>query len=137
MSDRPTGITILAVLAVIGGILNLAFGGFVALLGPAVGTEMAQQTDATSSYAVGGAIAVLGIGLAILGLLYLITAYGLFTLKGWAWLLAVIVQVLSVIVNGIQVINSQAGSSIVAVLIAGAILFYLFRPHVKAAFGRS
>ena len=137
MSERPIGVTILAVLAVIGGLINLAFGGFMTFMGPALGAEMASQSaDTTASYALGGAMAALGIGLAILGLLYLVTAYGLFTLKSWAWMLAVVVQIVSAVANGVQFINGYAAGSLGAVLIAIAILFYLFRPHVKAAFGR-
>ena len=137
MSQRPTGVTVLAVLAVIGGVLSLAFGAFSTFLGPALGTAMAEQSSDPAMAAVGGAMMAMGIAFMLHGLLQLVTAYGLFTLKGWAWLLAVIMQVYSLILNGLQIVRGQYGGAIIAVLIAGGILYDLFRPHVKAAFGRA
>ena len=137
MSQRPTGITILAVLAVIGGLFSLAVGGFMTFLGPMVGNEMAKQAADASAAVYGGAMMILGIGLLVHGLLQLVAAYGLFTLKGWGWMLAVLVQFLSLILNGLQVFQGQIGGAIAPVIIAAGILYYLFRPHVKAAFGRT
>ena len=137
MSERPTGVTILAVLAVIGGLISLFFGGFTAILGPAVGVEMATQTDDPLAPAVGGLMLAMGIAFVVHGLLQLVTAYGLFTLKGWAWVLAVAMQVLSLVLNGVQVFRGQLGGAVIAILIAGGILYYLFRPHVKRPFGRA
>ena len=136
MSERPTGVTILAVLAVIGGLIALSFGGFMAFLGPAVGVEMTKQTSDASAAAYGGMMAFLGIAFVVQGLIQLVTAYGLFTLKGWAWLLAVVMQVFSLALNGIQLFRGQIGGAVIGVLIAAGILYYLFRPHVKRAFGR-
>ena len=137
MSQRPTGVTILAVLAVIGGLLSLAFGAFSTFLGPALGAAMAEQSSDPAMTAFGGVVVAMGVAFLLHGLLQLVTAYGLFTLKGWAWLLAVIMQVFSVILNGLQIVRGEYGGAIIAVLIAGGILYYLFRPHVKAAFGRA
>ncbi len=137
MSQRPTGVTILAVLAVIGGILSLFFGGFMAFLGPAVGQEMAEQDGEAYGAEFGGLMMAMGIAFVVHGLLQLVTAYGLFTLKAWAWLLAVVMQVLSLVLNGIQLFRGEVGGAVIAVVIAGGILYYLFRPHVKQAFGRA
>ena len=137
MSERPTGVTILAVLAVIGGLMSLFFGGFTALLGPAVGGELAKEAGESYGTEFGGLMMAMGIAFVVLGLLQLFTAYGLFTLKGWAWLLAVVMQVLSLVLNGIQIFRGQVGGAVVAALIAGGLLDYLFRPHVKRAFGRA
>jgi uncharacterized membrane protein (DUF2068 family) len=124
------------VLAVIGGLVAVFFGSFMAFLGPAVGVEMTKQTGDASTAAYGGIMAVLGFAFLIQGLIQLVTAYGLFTLKGWAWLLAVIMQVFSLVLNGVQLFRGEVGSAVIGVLIAGGILYYLFRPHVKRAFGR-
>lgn len=137
MSERPTGVTILAVLAVIGGLIALFFGGFMAFMGPALGVEMTKQTSEAASAAYGALMTGLGVALLVQGLLQLITAYGLFTLKGWAWVLAVILQLFSLAVNGLQLVRGQIGGPVIAMLIAAGILYYLFRPHVKRAFGRA
>jgi len=137
MSERPTGITILAVLAVIGGLFSLVYGGFMTFTGPAMGVEMGKQMgDATAGGAFGGLWTALGIAFLTLALLQFVTAYGLFALKRWAWLLAVAMQAVSVMLNGIQLFRGQVAGSVIAVAIAVGILYYLFRPHVKRAFGR-
>jgi uncharacterized membrane protein (DUF2068 family) len=137
MSQRPTGITILAVLAVIGGLISLFFGGFVAFLGPHVGVEMTEQTGDAAGSAYGGLMTLMGVGFLAHGLLQFVTAYGLFTLKRWAWLLAVIMQLVSLVLDGIQGLRGQVSGSVIAALIAAGILYYLFRPHVKRSFGRA
>ena len=136
MSNRPTGVTILAVLAIIGGLISLALGGFMTFMGPMIGNEMAKQSTDASGTVFGGVMAFVGIVLLVQGLLQLVASYGLFTLKGWAWLLAVLLQILSLVVNGFQIAQGQRGGAIGAAIIAAAILYYLFRPHVKKAFGR-
>lgn len=137
MSERPTGVTILAVLALIGGLLNLFFGGFEALMGPMVGEQMVEQTGDASTAAFGGAMAIMGIGLLIVGVLQLVVAFGLFTLKGWAWMLAVVLQVIAVIINALKLGGENMLPAAIAILISAGILYYLFRPNVKQAFGRS
>jgi len=137
MSNRPTGVTILAILALIGGLISLFLGGFETLLGPQVGEEMSKQTTDTSAAAYGSAITVMGIGLLFHGVLQLITAFGLFALKAWAWLLAVVMQVLSLVLNGMQLAADFNAGVVTGGIVALIILYYLYRPHVKQAFGRA
>lgn len=136
MAERPTGVTILAILALIGGLFSLFFGGFETIFGPMVSQEAVKQTGDESTAAAGGLIAIMGIGFLIHGVIQLIVAFGLFTLKGWAWVLAVIAQVLSLVLNGLNLTGGQMTGPVVGILIAAGILYYLFRPHVKQAFGR-
>lgn len=136
MSKRPTGITILATLVLLGGLMSLFFGGFEAVLGPMVQDEIYKQTSDAAAASTGGAMAIMGVGLFVIGLIQVITALGLFMLKGWAWIVAALMQVLSIIMNGLQAVNMQVPGSIVAVLVSAGILYYLFRPNVKTAFGR-
>lgn len=136
MAERPTGVTILAILALIGGLFSLFFGGFETIFGPMVSQEAVKQTGDESMAAAGGLIAIMGIGFLIHGVIQLIVAIGLFTLKGWAWVLAVIAQVLSLVLNGLNLTGGQMTGPVVGILIAAGILYYLFRPHVKQAFGR-
>ena len=116
MSNRPTGVTILAILALIGGLLNLFFGGVEAVMGP---------------------MAIMGIGLLVVGVLQLVVAFGLFTLKGWAWMLAVVLQAIAIILNVFRMGGENTVPVVIATLVSVGILYYLFRPHVKQAFGRS
>jgi uncharacterized membrane protein (DUF2068 family) len=136
MAERPTGVTVLAVLCVIGGLLALLFGGLFTFMGPAITAEMAA-TDEALGMATGPMVMGLGIFALVMGVLYLITAYGLFALKPWAWMVAVVVQVLTLVSHGFSIFQGQLAGAVVGILIAGGILYYLLRPHVKAAFGRS
>ena len=136
MTQRPTGVTILAVLCVIGGLLALIFGSLFTFMGPAI-PALAAATEEAAAMVSGPMIIGLGVWSLVMGLLYLITAYGLFGLKPWAWMVAVVVQVLALISHLAGLLQGQVAGALVGSLIAGAILYYLLRPHVKAAFGRA
>ena len=105
---RPIGIAILAILVVLfgillvlGGVVILLFSGVVALAGLGV---------------FGLAGAVLGGALLIFGIIWLAVGFGLWNLRSWAWWLAVIVMVLSII-GGI--------SAPATIVIPAIILIYL------------
>lgn len=131
MTDqRPTGITILAVLQFIGGILSL-LGGIGLLFAGATATP-GGGPGATS-----GVATVFGLGLIVSGTIGLIAGYGLFTLKGWGWLLAVIFSILNILSAVWNLIQGNAIlSAIVGLVISGLILYYLYTPTVKRAFGK-
>lgn len=120
---RPTGITILAVLAAIGGVVGL-FGGFTVLF---AGTVL-----------FGGAGALLGIAaLAYAGLL-IAFAYGAWTLKPWAWPLGVAGAAFGIILGVLYIVGgSDFFSQIIGIAVDGAILYYLNQPGIKSIFGRS
>ena len=137
---RPTGITILAILALIGGIfgalagLALLFGG--ALIGGAIG--------GAEGAAFGGLAFILGlITLAGAGL-YLAFAYGSWTAKTYGWALGIIGALWSIVTQAITVLLSGdivgtliSFSTIVSLASPIIILYYLNTPNVKAYFGRA
>jgi uncharacterized membrane protein (DUF2068 family) len=129
-------VTILAVLCVIGGLLALIFGSLFTFMGPTIAAQ-AAAADEAAAMATGPMMMGFGVFGLIMGLLYLITAYGLFGLKPWAWMVAVVVQVLAFVSHLAGFFQGQVAGAVVGLLIAGGILFYLMRPHVKAAFGRA
>jgi hypothetical protein len=122
-ATRPTGITILAVLAGIGGVLGL-FGGFVLLF---AGTVV-----------FGGLGAILGLAaLAYAGLL-IAFAYGAWTLKPWAWPLGVAGAIFGIVISVLYIIGGQSiGSQALGIVVDGAILYYLNQPGIKVLFGRA
>ena len=125
---RPTGITILAILAAIGGVFSILGGLTLIGLGGALATG-----------GLGGMAALVGFLVLILGVLYLVLAYGFWTLKPWAWLLGVGLQGASIVLTIIQLIGGTTNivSAVISIAISAAILYYLYQPHVKAAFGRA
>jgi uncharacterized membrane protein (DUF2068 family) len=127
--QRPTGVTIIAVLAAIGGVFgllaSLALLGFSGAIAAATG--------------LGGFVFVAGLIVLVYSVLSLVLAYGFWTLKPWAWPLGVGVEVLGIVQAVLQFMNDtrQFVSLVVSIAIAGVVLWYLFQPHVKAAFGRT
>src|SRR5262245_21416995 len=93
---------------------------------------------------IGGIVLAVGIG-------YLVVSYGLLKGKGWAWTITVVLSIIAIIVQIISAIttanvllsydinDSCAGiiSHIIGIAINGVIIYYLFRSHVKACFGKS
>ena len=128
--QRPTGITILAILAIIGG----AF----ALLGGIGAIGLGGAAAAGGAGGAGGLVAILGFVLIVVGALELAFGVGAWQLKPWAWTLGIAAQGLSLVLALLNIIGGQGiGSQIVGILISAAILYYLMTPPVKQAFGRA
>lgn len=79
----------------------------------------------------------MGIAFALLGVLCLVLAYGLFALKSWAWPLGIAMVVASVLVALLSVINRGTLAFLVLSLAPAIFLLGgLFLPDVRKAFGR-
>jgi hypothetical protein len=137
-TTRPQGVTILAVLALIGGVFGLIAGLGLMMGGALFGGMMGGAQGA----ALGGMafiFGVAGIGIAIAELAF---AYGAWTLKPWGWALGIIAAIANLL---LIVVTAVIGGDIIASLIASVIsiaiwavvLYYLTTPSVKAAFGRA
>ncbi len=115
--SRPIGVTILVVLTILGGVLLLLLGivvvAFSSLL---VGVGLPLGFGLTGS--------VLGAIILIFGIIWIAVGSGLLNLRPWAWWLAIIVMVLSIV--------GSIGSPITAIL-PGLILLYLIlvRRHFR------
>ena len=183
---RPIGVTIIAILTIIGGII-LTFGGISLLafgtfftsvpIDVFISEQMQRQQEqlqlqqqqhqqqqlqqevrnATELHALaqflgGVGIAIGAIVLAV-GIGYLVVSYGLLKGKGWAWIITVILTIIAIavqIVSGVTASMFNASfiddtnsfatgiiAQIVGIAINGVILYYLYRPNVKAFFGKS
>ena len=132
---RPTGVTILAILAAIGGVL-LVFAGLVATV---FGGAIAGTVGGGAGVAVGGAVVLLGLVALALGILYLAFAYGAWGLKPWAWTLGIASQILSLVLSLLRIVagGSSITSEIISIAIALILLYYLDTPDVRRAFGRN
>jgi hypothetical protein len=80
------------------------------------------------------AMVVAAIGIAI-GIACFLLALGLFRGNGWAWIITVILVIISIIFS-VVAIGSGGFVNIINIIISGIILYYLYRPTVKAYFGR-
>ncbi len=155
-SKRPTGVTIVAILRIIGGIILLAGGIGLVTIAPFVsqlsvgnisggvsnngvqvtpnGTNINLPNN-TPFILFGGLIIAIGSILIILGIASFVVAWGLLKGKGWAWTVTIIITIISLVFNGVSIASGNIGA-IVGMIIDGVIIYYLYRPNVKSYFGR-
>ena len=138
--SRPTGVTIIAVLNIISGIIMLIGGFGLAAISSVLPTMTTIDPNAGGQMALAGLVGGAGIAvggiLIILGIISFIVAWGLLKGKGWAWSLTLILSIISIIIGIVSMAAGNFGS-IINIIIAGIIIYYLYRPHVKAFFGKS
>jgi uncharacterized membrane protein (DUF2068 family) len=122
-------VTIIAILAAIGGVFAI-LGGITLLIG---GSFIGA---ATGSAALGSLASIFGAVLLVSGVLDLIFAWGAWGLQPWAWTLGVVLQAVALVLGLYNLINGNSGA-IVSIAVAAVITYYLFRPEIRAAFGRT
>src|SRR2546429_7857100 len=111
--SRPLGITIIAIIVGIYGILGI-IGGIGLLT---------------------GGVTILGLITLILGVLYLVLAWGLWTLQPWAFWATVVLEVITLINGIIALTQHSVGSGLLNIVLSLIILIYLFADrNVRAAF---
>ena len=107
---RPLGVTIVAILTAIGGLIFLGSGLVLLIVG-------------------------IGVILLALGIAYLVMAYGLWNGRGWAWTITLILSVIGIVV-AIASIAAGNVSAIISIIIHAVVIYYLYRPNVKEFFGK-
>jgi hypothetical protein len=114
--SRPFGVTIIAILAVIGGIGSLLGGLAVIAIIPLLGI-------------------VFGGILIVIGLAYFVVAYGLWKGLKWAWIITLILSAIGIIVGLGSIAVGNIGS-LFHLVVNAIVIYYLYRPNVKAYFGK-
>lgn len=138
--ERPTGVTILAVLYFIGAAF-LGLCGILFIVGGSMLSGLAQSGGPGSAlFAMGGAV-VGGIFL-VLALLDLAIGIGFIKLQNWARVLAIVLIAIGVLFGLLSLAGMLAHFMLFVLVfrliflaIEIWILLYLFKPHVKQAFG--
>lgn len=123
--ERPTGVTVLAILYVLAAVfffLAAAVSGY--LVQVASTTQLGEIPYAELFFAFSE------IFFSITGTVWLITAYGLWKGRGWGWWLAVIFTAFGLISSLLSL-----PKGVVGIVVLGAILYYLTRRHVREFFG--
>ena len=155
--SRPIGVTIIAILTIIGGAFSLIFGiGLITLgavlptLPPSVFNQSQLQGNLTDGQApippgtppmalqslLGGLGIAFGAVLVAIGVVSFIVAYGLLKGRGWAWTVTIILSIISIVWNAITIATAANFGGIISIIISAIIIYYLYRPHVKAYFGK-
>ena len=133
--QRPLGITIIAVILLVVGLFEL--GAAIALL---LGAH-AAHVSTHIPHVLGMTLDVFGDVLGIVGLVIavvtLLVAYGLFTLKAWAYWLVVVVEIITVIRHAAEFLapNPNYTTIIIGLILPVVILLYMFLDaNVRRAF---
>lgn len=118
------------------GIFNL----LLALLGLLGSALLASRVAAAAIKYSAGTLAYATISDAILGIVFLAFGIGAFRLRGWAWTLGIAALVLELVreVVGVLIQGFSVGTIVrdsITIVIVLALLWYLFRPNVRATFG--
>ena len=131
----PVGIIILGILMLIGGLWSIvwgiglgAFGGMSWL----TGLLFSDSMQAWGGNAVGAALWSI-----VIGIVQVVTSFGLFTGQRWAWLVALLSALASAITPVFGLLNGSLWS-LFGLIIPAIIVFYLLRDDdVQRAFGRA
>jgi len=117
--ERPTGVTILAVLISMSGISAIANG---LILGTFSAIMFMNMLSANS-----GIISGVQVGL---GIAAFVMVWGLWNGKSWAWTVTLILVITLLVLDVVYF-------SIFGIAINVIVLYYLTRPHVKSYFGKT
>ncbi|HEX5981160.1 MAG TPA: hypothetical protein VFY77_00700 [Nitrososphaeraceae archaeon] len=129
---RPTGITIISVLMIIGGLILLFTGITPLFIGPLISID---SSDSSTS-ALGLLITIGGLTLVALGIASLIVSWGLLKGKRWARTITLIISIIAIIFAIISLASSGDLIHIISVIIYGIIIYYMFTKKVKLFFGK-
>ena len=130
---RPTGITIISVLMIIGGIILLFTGITPLFLGPLISIESSSDYQISE---LGLLITIGGLTLVGLGVASLVVSWGLLKGKGWARTITLIISIIAIIVAIISLVSSGDLVHVISVIIYGIIIYYMFTNKVKLFFGK-
>ena len=136
-TQRPLGVTILAVLNILGGILALFLGITYISLSATLAQTGGVIAGGSGIFALFGAfIIVLGLIFLIIAILAIAVGWGFLKGKRWAWTLSLILYAITIILGVTSLVAGDV-TSIVVIIIGGLLVYYLFRPKVKAWFGKA
>jgi hypothetical protein len=127
MQQRPTGVAVLAVAAAVLGVLAILGAG--AWWNASEGLAWLPRIHGGERLI---ALVLLGVGLS-----ELVLAYGAWMLRPWAWTVGVVLEVIVIVLAVLQLGRLEFLRHIITIVIAGATLWYLATPRVRALFGRS
>ena len=137
MVQRPVGISVISVLAALVGVCFFLGAALFAALSTA-GDFLQSAIETYGSTVIpdiGSLLTAIALGIAgvltIFGVLYLVTAYGLWTGRSWAYMLSMVLLVLDIIL-GLLLLPG----GIVIIIVAGVLLWYFMTPAVKAFLGQ-
>ena len=127
---RPFGVTLLAALQILLGILELLGGAALAIV-TFVLPDMFPHVRFFASRSMFS-----GLGLVAFALVDFILAYGLWKGKGWAWVGSLIFAVIGLVFSALSLFMRPRLGEGVSLILDLVILYYLMQPRVQSYFGK-
>ncbi len=127
--SRPTGVTILAILELISGII-LAIA---AITIGAISTMGGSSMFGMMASAIGGFVAAI---LVVLAIFSFIIAGALFSGKRWGRGVVIVFSIIDLILSLVSIVGGN-GFAAIDIILNLIILYYMWRPHVIAYFYRT
>jgi hypothetical protein len=144
--QRPTGVTVIAVLDFIGAAFCVIAGLLMFAGGAMLGSLFSAAANANGTAAPGagflaGMGAFLGVIFLVIAIVVIFVAVGLLKLKNWARVTTIVLSALGLLGNLAKFTQGMGGSGIVWTIVALAyyiwVIWYMLQPNVKAAFGQT
>jgi hypothetical protein len=141
--NRPTGVTVLAILNFIGAAFCLLGGIGMILGGGFIATMLSQQGQGSAGAAgiLAGLGAAAGVFIIIVGGVSALVGFGLWKLKEWARIVSIVLCGISGAFQLLGILGTLAHFNVLALMwgafwlaVDALIIWYLLKPEVKAAF---
>jgi hypothetical protein len=131
----PLGIIILGILMLVGGLWSILWGIGLGAFGSVSWLTGLLLSDPMQTW--GGNAVGAGLWSIVIGIVQVVTSFGLFARQRWAWLVALLSALASLITPVIGLLNGSFWS-LFGLIIPAAIVFYLLKDDdVQRAFGRA
>jgi uncharacterized membrane protein (DUF2068 family) len=135
--SRPAGVAILGILGMLGGIITLLLGiGGLVLSAFLQGILNSAGLSGMFSNLASLVVALVSVGILIVGLLYLLISWGLFTGKNWARIIWILFSILGILLALLILAGGGYVVGVVYLIIEILIVYYLTRSGVAAYFKR-
>jgi hypothetical protein len=128
----PRGLTAIGLFLLFGAVMAFLAGMTLGWRGTALDCMWALNPRAYSELAPYGK--TIGIPFLLLGIALAVAGFGWLNRRIWGWRLAVAIIATQVLGNFLNALMGDVVRGLVGFIIAGALLVYLLRPEVKAAF---
>ena len=135
--DRPTGVTIIAILYWLGTFFSACLG-VLALAGAGIVAALLKRNNVEFLAGIG---VILARVLFFSSLVFALLGWAIWSLKNWARIVTIVIcglRVFSaamVLLWGLAHVNPFVLVSLVGIALNGLIVWYLLQPHVKQVFG--
>jgi hypothetical protein len=135
--QRPGGVTLIAILSLLSGLWGVIKGLAWLGIGGVIAGGLTVSAHPIAGAMVGFVAVVFGVLALATGVFALVFGFGAFGLRPWAWTMGVLTHAVIVIWSLLAALGpARLSERWLGLLVSGAILYYLTRPDIKAAFGR-